>query len=474
MIATSKIRRPPPLMDSERRRLRRVSFVESSTEDATECTGWITSEPAVRQAEEEPRPALRPQDARYDFRCGRDNVEREPNIAPAATSASHLCQGSQPPHARVVPEGPAMPTNSHGPSLGKARVDIFDAVPKAYELQNGERDERDSPEQSWLQSFGIGVLVATLVAAVITLALTADRPEAVYRKEASAFPREVEQITAPIGNRIAASIEAKEAAARIRTKVATRLRDVTTESTSSPEKTETRPPPVHRQGIENQTRPADRRCGRRFYTYCEHGRREAYYSGPSRSCAWSERDRVHVCNRGANRFPNLGTCLDSCARDPPRDRCFESVLFTECSRRDVVEEWWFFDGARCILWNFPLGDCPSSRGGRAFRSRVQCSRMCLGSRRGLEGASALQRSRCRAPVAVTCDMRHIRFPYFADMNAHGSARCVRASKPALMSRLCLVGSNRFDSLSTCSQVCGSSPQYTFRESLASIFSERQR
>ncbi|XP_050027138.1 uncharacterized protein [Dermacentor andersoni] len=458
MIATSKIRRPPRLVDYERRKIRRVSFLESSTEDVTECTGGYTSEPTVWWAREEPRPALWSRDARYDFRFGRDHVEREPNIAPTGASASRLCQGPQPPHARLVPEGPAVPSYSQGPPPGKARVELCYAMSKAHELRDGDRDERDSPQQPWLQSFGIGVLVAALVAAVITLALTAERPTGVYRKEASPLPREVEQITLAVGNRIAASIEAKEAVARIGTKGVAKLRDVVTKvKTSNPEKTETRTPPAHRLGIENETRPADRRCGRRFYTYCEHGRREAYYSGRSRSCAWSERDHVRVCNRGANRFPNLGTCLDSCARDPPRERCFESVLFTDCSRRDVVEEWWFFDGARCVRWNLPFGDCPSSRGGRAFRSRNECSRMCLESRRGLEGASALKRSRCRAPVAVTCDIRHIRYPYFADMNARGNARCVRAWKPTLLSRLCLVGSNRFDSLSNCSRVCGSSP-----------------
>ncbi|KAL1477522.1 hypothetical protein MTO96_035670 [Rhipicephalus appendiculatus] len=198
-------------------------------------------------------------------------------------------------------------------------------------------------------------------------------------------------------------------------------------------------------------RPTDRRCGRRFYTYCEQERREAYYDDRSRSCAWSERDRVRVCNRGANRFRNLGTCLDSCARDPPRERCFESVLLTDCSRRDVVEKWWFFDGARCVHWDFPMGDCPSPRGGRAFRSLRECSATCLQHphlrRRRLDGAAVRQRSRCHAPLAVTCDPRGIRFPYFADMNARGSARCVKASTPTLLSRLCLVGSNRFDSLS---------------------------
>ncbi|KAH6928941.1 hypothetical protein HPB50_021771 [Hyalomma asiaticum] len=473
MISTSKIRRPPYLIDTEMRKVRRVSFLESSTGDVTERTGGGISESTAWMSREEPRQTLRPppqsNDAKYDLRFGSDSAKPKPG--PAAASASHLFRGSPPLHTWLAPgRGPAVTTNTYGspapPPPESARADVFDPLSKTYEVRRGDSGEPDGSEQPWLQSFGIGVLVAALVAAVITLALTADRPTAtVYRKDASPLPRELEEIAGAGGNMISAPIQARGDPAWVGSKVMTRRRKVVaTASTSRKSEDEDaacssagrREPYVS--AVFRTQRPGGRRCGHRFYTYCEHERREAYFSDQSLSCVWSERDRVRVCNRGANRFPNLGTCLDSCAREPPRERCFESVLLTDCSRRDMVEDWWFFDGARCVQWDFPLGDCPSSRGGKAFRSLRECSRTCLHPRRRrLEGAPASLRSRCRAPVAVTCETRHIRFPYFADMNARGSARCVKASRPTLLSRLCLVGSNRFDSLSTCNRVCGSSP-----------------
>ncbi|KAH7948090.1 hypothetical protein HPB52_018442 [Rhipicephalus sanguineus] len=432
MISTSKIRRPPAVVHDERQKLRRVCFLESSTGNVAEGTVGEIAESTVWKSKEETWPTPRPNDAKYDFQFGSDVNAK---AGPAGASASRLFHESrQPSNARLAPgRRPAMTPNFQGtppqssPPSGNARVDVLDTVSKAYELRRGDRDERDGSEQPWLQNFGIGVLVAALVAAVITLALTADRPTAtVNRKEASTLPRGLEEFSAAGGRRIVASIEARRTAARIGTKVMTRRRTVVVTTASTLRKSETKTQPVPRRHTENQTRPVDRRCGRRFYTYCEQEIREAYYDDRSRSCAWSERDRVRVCNRGANRFRNLGTCLDSCARDPPRERCFESVLLTDCSRRDVVEKWWFFDGARCVHWDFPMGDCPSSRGGRAFRSLRECSVTCLQHthlrRRRLDGATVPQRSRCLAPLAVTCDPRSIRFPYFADMNAQGSAR----------------------------------------------------
>ncbi|KAL3198796.1 hypothetical protein MRX96_044266 [Rhipicephalus microplus] len=466
MISTTKIRRPPSVIPNERRKLRRVSFLESSTADVTESTIGDVSESIIWKARDEPQPT-RLNDAKYDFRLSSDKSKSR--IRPSAASASRLFQGSQQPsHVTLAPgRSPVMtailqrsPPSPPPPSRND-QVYVFDPVSKVCQTRREDRDDRDGSEQPCLQNFGIGVLVAALVAAVLTLALTADRPTAqVNRKEVSPLLRELEEFAAAGGNKIVQSIEARRAAARIGTKVMTMRRKVLLATASTSLKTKTKTQPASRLHTENQTVVGAVAVSTRT---CEQERREAYYDDRSQSCAWSERDRVRVCNRGANRFPNLGTCLDSCARDPPRERCFESVLLTDCSRRDVVEKWWFFDGSRCVHWDFPMGDCPSSRGGRTFRSLRECSLTCLyhrhfGRRQRLDGAPVPQRSRCHAPLAVTCDSRDIRFPYFADMNARGSARCVKTSTPTLLSRLCLVGSNRFDSLSTCKEVCGNSPR----------------
>ncbi|KAL1477520.1 hypothetical protein MTO96_035668 [Rhipicephalus appendiculatus] len=56
MISTSKIRRPPSVLLDERRKLRRVSFLESSTGDATEGTVGNISESTIWKSREELRP----------------------------------------------------------------------------------------------------------------------------------------------------------------------------------------------------------------------------------------------------------------------------------------------------------------------------------------------------------------------------------------------------------------------------------
>ncbi|KAH7981034.1 hypothetical protein HPB49_021048 [Dermacentor silvarum] len=45
----------------------------------------------------------------------------------------------------------------------------------------------------------------------------------------------------------------------------------------------------------------------------------------------------------------------------------------------VVSAWWFFNGHRCVQWQFPAGKCPVP--GDVFRSRAQCQRECGAGRR---------------------------------------------------------------------------------------------
>lgn len=204
-----------------------------------------------------------------------------------------------------------------------------------------------------------------------------------------------------------------------------------------------------------------RECGHYFYTYCDSIRQEWYHKPSAHGCVATASDSVHVCNRGVNRFVNLESCFASCVHgDRKPDQCFERSLFTGCDREDVVETWWFFDGLRCLRWNFPLGNCPSEQS-RVFHTHEQCALECVPDweakrpRNNATASAAVQpsRRRCEAPVAATCSPRQLRYPYFADMHAEGSARCVRASAGNLLTRRCLVGSNRFASLSTCSRFC---------------------
>ncbi|XP_077486665.1 uncharacterized protein LOC144097945 [Amblyomma americanum] len=358
--------------------------------------------------------------------------------------------------------GPPMPPRFPGfvppprPTVGG-----FNAGSKMHLMREGDEDRHVGSGVPWLQNFGIGVLVATLIAAVLTLALTADRPTEAIDSGASPLSVQAGKM-AGSGSKIAAPMEPVDIQAMIRHKVATRSLPWVNVTTPGPPEAMKMTHPRFQHRTRNKARRVHKRCGPRFYTYCVRSRREVYYSGRSRACVWTASDKASLCNRGTNRFPNLGSCLDSCARGVPRHRCFESAVFTDCSRQDVFEEWWFFDGTGCVQWHFPRGSCPS-HGSATFRSREDCTRNCATLRRhhaaDVFASSVDQQSHCHAPIRATCSLRQMRFPYFADMTAKGSARCVRASKGTLLTRRCLVGSNRFDSVSACNSACGRKRHY---------------
>ncbi|KAL1476056.1 hypothetical protein MTO96_036807 [Rhipicephalus appendiculatus] len=202
----------------------------------------------------------------------------------------------------------------------------------------------------------------------------------------------------------------------------------------------------------NRTLP--HQCRSHFYTYCTTAVSKFYYSASSHACLSTEVDSVHLCNHGSNRFRNLGSCLTSCVheeRAEPHDRCYENALFSTCTRQDVAETWWYYNGSTCTAWNFPLGHCPSMGLG-VYHSRRECERSCLLHQR-LGNTTASSHRRCQLPVSVRCTLPQLKYPYFADMRAQGSARCVKASSHTLRHRRCLIGSNQFDSIAGCEQSC---------------------
>ncbi|KAL3212285.1 hypothetical protein MRX96_036044 [Rhipicephalus microplus] len=177
-------------------------------------------------------------------------------------------------------------------------------------------------------------------------------------------------------------------------------------------------------GASNRT--LSHRCGRHMYTYCQEGRTEVYYSASLRACTSTEADSVHVCNHGANRFTSLESCHRSCTPESngrPQPRCYESTLFTTCTWQDVTETWWYYDGAECTQWSFPLGNCPLQVE-RVFQNRRQCHETCL-------------------PLSV---LRH---------HAGKPGPPAASAPPALSSKAhrCLVGMNRFDSVASCERAC---------------------
>ncbi|KAL1476057.1 hypothetical protein MTO96_036808 [Rhipicephalus appendiculatus] len=202
----------------------------------------------------------------------------------------------------------------------------------------------------------------------------------------------------------------------------------------------------------NRTLP--HQCRNHFYTYCTTSVIEFYYNASSHACLSTEADSAHLCNHGANRFQNLGSCLASCVHKgsgAPHDRCYENALFSTCTRQDFAETWWYYNGSTCSAWNFPLGKCPSTGLG-VYHSRRECKRTCL-LRQQRGNTTATTHRRCQPPLAAPCRLPQLKYPYFADMRAEGSARCVKVSSNRLRHRRCLIGSNRFDMITACEQSC---------------------
>ncbi|KAH7983737.1 hypothetical protein HPB52_014040 [Rhipicephalus sanguineus] len=112
--------------------------------------------------------------------------------------------------------------------------------------------------------------------------------------------------------------------------------------------------------------------------------------------------------------------------------------------QDVLDVPWYFDGKKCVAWSFPQGSCLSVGRRGVYRSLEECRRRCM----------LRPESECdETPAAEACSTRQLRHPYFADMQAHGGARCVNASRRSLQSRRCLIGSNQFASLDACRRAC---------------------
>ncbi|XP_050028882.2 uncharacterized protein [Dermacentor andersoni] len=189
-------------------------------------------------------------------------------------------------------------------------------------------------------------------------------------------------------------------------------------------------------------------CGDVFYTVCQpSSQREFHYRRSGNACVETAADAVHTCNRGANRFASLTHCRQSCtqAGRRPAGECFGKPLFTNCARQDVLSSWWFFEGRKCVPWNFPSGGCPANDSA-VFHTAQECRKQCMPG--GLGG------SPCRPPRTVTCESQHLKYPFFADLSMRdGHMRCLRSSPYVLRGRRCLTGSNRFRTFEACKRTC---------------------
>ncbi|KAH6935327.1 hypothetical protein HPB50_005079 [Hyalomma asiaticum] len=210
--------------------------------------------------------------------------------------------------------------------------------------------------------------------------------------------------------------------------------------------------------VEAENEPIRPGCSAAFHTYCVKVRDEYYYQPAVNACVMTATDSTVVCNHSRNRFASLSSCRKNCVDGAvPAEKCFQTAIFSKCTRRDVLYNWWYFNGSHCQSWNFPLGGCPSltdADGGEAFGSRHECAQYC--------GAGAhdryhrhLQR-RCMPPVKEPCTAKQLRFPYFAvgvPKAGSGVFRCVKASGAVLAHHRCPTGVNRFQTKENCAQMC---------------------
>ncbi|XP_070384682.1 uncharacterized protein [Dermacentor albipictus] len=191
-------------------------------------------------------------------------------------------------------------------------------------------------------------------------------------------------------------------------------------------------------------------CRRYYYTYCRQPAHRFHYDPERRVCVPTSEDGGQLCNHGSNRFRSWESCRASCLqRDRVSDKCLDNTLFIPCTRKDIVTTFWYFDGRACTTWDFPRGNCPQSRAG-VYETFRECFRQCKG--KGREEAQA-DSARCSVPEPGACGLEELKYPFFADMQAEGSARCSNASRAALLARRCLVGSNQFHSLDDCQGAC---------------------
>ncbi|KAL1443161.1 hypothetical protein MTO96_046087 [Rhipicephalus appendiculatus] len=194
-------------------------------------------------------------------------------------------------------------------------------------------------------------------------------------------------------------------------------------------------------------------CGDVFYTLCRRNRDqpEFHYRRSVNACVETATDAVHSCNRGVNRFASIALCRRSCTR--AGGICLQkSATASRCSPaapgEDVLSSWWFFEGRKCVPWNFPSGGCPADDSA-VFRTAQECRTQCLGR---------VRRSPCGPPRAVACDQRHLKYPFFADLvTTDGRIRCLRSSPTVLRDRRCLTGANRFRTREACMVTCENRP-----------------
>ncbi|KAH7938703.1 hypothetical protein MRX96_003124 [Rhipicephalus microplus] len=117
-----------------------------------------------------------------------------------------------------------------------------------------------------------------------------------------------------------------------------------------------------------------------------------------------------------------------------------------CRRQDFVDAQWYFNGTSCTRWSYHSGHCPAGEHG-VYETFDQCSRHCV------EHNSTSTSAQCKVPLSGKCSLALLLYPFFADMQAQGEARCVNASSVTLFDRRCLVGNNQYDSMEACQSVC---------------------
>ncbi|KAH7983986.1 hypothetical protein HPB52_016025 [Rhipicephalus sanguineus] len=199
-------------------------------------------------------------------------------------------------------------------------------------------------------------------------------------------------------------------------------------------------------------------CGTPLFECCPRRRLEFFYRPSVNGCVSTSSDKVVLCNRGPNRFSSRENCRQNCVeKQQPAEKCRKSAVFSECTRQDVAETWWYHGGKYCQWWTFPNGRCPAN-GSDIFKSFNECSRRCDHDedsvhQQHIDG----QRKLCRMPRTDVCDAEQLRFAYFADTSAAASGRsalrCRSVPTANQLNHRCLAGENRFQSARACRRTC---------------------
>ncbi|XP_054933326.1 uncharacterized protein [Dermacentor andersoni] len=184
--------------------------------------------------------------------------------------------------------------------------------------------------------------------------------------------------------------------------------------------------------------------------FCENSREGYYYDGKLKKCVATRDEQYFVCNNGPNRFDNDSECNTYCKqRHPPEPRCEEAPVFVPCEKKHLTVTWWFFDGTRCVEWDFSGGECPQIADTNfQYKTKRECDESCT-----KDPMHAVFYGCYSQGGGDACATEHIREPWFAFRHPNGTLDCHLADISTINEHRCVDEDRWFEHLEDCEATC---------------------